>query len=276
MEIARLEGRLVVVSEPVGVSAYDFDFSLHFRVDHPYAFDDAELCVLRIGAILDYDAEFAEKAVWGLRLVNDPAQHARASELEHWYPEITELTPRSRVYDELPSLPELRSEFEFPVFIKGSRQTSRHNPDLSIARDSAQYDRVRQLYAQDEILHWQRPVVREYVALESISGSVAGKVRPSVEFRTFWWFGECVGVGPYWYQLASYSSPDLSVGVAVAGVAAARLNIPFLVVDIARTTDGSWMIIECNDGQESGYAGVFAPTLWRNILEQQATRDAAD
>ena len=39
MNIARVGRKLLVMSEEVGVSAYDFDFDLHFACDHAYRID---------------------------------------------------------------------------------------------------------------------------------------------------------------------------------------------------------------------------------------------
>ncbi|MEL7349955.1 MAG: hypothetical protein AAFN38_00825, partial [Cyanobacteria bacterium J06560_5] len=86
MNIAHIENKLIVISEEVGVSAYDFDFDLHFECSHPYQIDSEVLCVLRIGPIADYAAEYSEKLAIGLRLVNSPLEHTYASELESWYP----------------------------------------------------------------------------------------------------------------------------------------------------------------------------------------------
>lgn len=211
MNIARLEHKLVVVSETVGVAVYDFDFDLNFQCDHPYMFVGEELCVLRIGAIADYPTEFEEKRAIGLRLVNTPDEHRRASELEYWYPLISDLTPRSQVYDELPPASAVEAEFQWPVFIKGSRQTSRHSAALSIASSAEEYERIRIAYAKDDILHWQKPVIREFAPLASVAGSVPGQVQPSIEYRSFWWRGVCVGWGRYWFQVPHYSEVDVQV-----------------------------------------------------------------
>ncbi len=268
MNIARLEGRLVVVSEVVGVSAYDFDFDLNFACEHPFRFDREELCVLRVGAIRDYAAEFNDKLKIGLRPINSPAEHERASELEHWYPLIPDLTPRSQVFDQLPPAAEIESGFRWPVFIKGSRQTSRHSAALSVASNLEDYERVREQYHRDEILHWQKPVVREFVSLLPTEGVVPAQVSPSVEFRTFWWCGVCVGWGQYWYQVPPYHAADIQSGLDLAHEAVKRLNVPFVVIDIAKTSDGGWIIIECNDAQESGYTGVAPKRLWERILAE--------
>jgi hypothetical protein len=45
------------------------------------------------------------------------------------------------------------------------------------------------------------------------------------------------------------------------------IDLPFLAVDVAQTTSGEWIVIECNDGQESGYAGVSPFALWQSIVD---------
>lgn len=266
MDIVSIEDKLVVVSQAVGIASYDFNFELHFACRHPYAFDTEQPCVLRIGPIADYEAVYAETLELGLRPANSPEQHRLASELAAWYPKIADLTPRSEVFDTLPTVDEIESRFCWPVFIKGSRQTSKHNPELAVVRDADHYAAVAAHYRNDPILHWQAPVVREFLPLMPVEGEVPGKVRPSMEFRSFWWNGTCVGWGPYWFQLSSYACADVADGLAIAETAAGRLDVPFLVVDIAKTFDGRWIIIECNDAQESGYTGVAPQRMWRDIL----------
>lgn len=270
MNIARIENKLLVVSEDVGVSAYDFNFDLHFACSHPYQIENEELCVLRIGAVANYTEEFNDKLALGMRLVNSPTEHTLASELESWYPLLNGITPRTEVYEALPPVGHIEAHFGWPIFLKGSRQTSKHNPELSVVTSRAQYERVVDLYRNDPILHWQKPVVREFVPLAPVVGQVPGKVSPSIEYRSFWWYGECVGWGRYWYQIAPYACPDAEVGLAVARHAAERLQVPFLVVDFAKTSDGRWIVIECNDAQESGYVGADPLALWRQVLAKIA------
>ena len=269
MNVARVEERLVVVSEKIGVSVYDFDFDLNFSCTHPHVFDREELCVLRIGPIPDYAREFDDKLSWGLRLVNSPVEHTLASELEAWYAILSDLTPRTHVFEQLPAADEIESIFEWPVFLKGSRQTSKHRPELSVIGNRSQYEAAAQRYRTDPILHWQKPVVREFVPLIPVPGEVPGMIKPSIEYRSFWWYGFCVGWGRYWYQVPAYECWDAAEArLSVARDAAARLNVPFLVVDFAKASDGRWIVIECNDVQESGYAAIPPGTLWRQVLDR--------
>jgi ATP-grasp domain, R2K clade family 3 len=268
MNILKIENKLNVVYETVNVAAYDFDFELFFQCSHPSYYERLEQCIARIGGILDYESTFNKYLSLGLKLVNSPAEHKLASELEHWYPIITEFTPKSICTDAFPAVEEIEKIFDWPVFIKGSRQTSKHNPEISIARNADHYQNLIGLYQSDPILHWQKIAIRKFVALQPIAGYVPSKISPSLEFRTFWWHGKCVGWGHYWYQLTKYTAADIDNGLGVAKVAVDRLNVPFIVVDIAKTIGGQWIIIECNDAQESGHVGIQPNILWQNILAE--------
>ncbi|MGN6151894.1 MAG: hypothetical protein ACTHOH_07780 [Lysobacteraceae bacterium] len=123
-ELLVLDDRLAILSRPTGVAAYDFDFGLHFTCRHPYQLDAELEGILRIGAPPDYAASHADALAMGVRAINDPDQHLLASEIARWYPLIADSTPRTRVFDALPDADLVEAEFGWPVFLKGSRQTS--------------------------------------------------------------------------------------------------------------------------------------------------------
>ena len=52
----------------------------------------------------------------------------------------------------------------------------------------------------------------------------------------------------------------------------AAVDVPFLVVDVAQSALGDWLVIECNDGQESSYAGNLPLVLWSAILDAEMLR----
>ena len=55
--------------------------------------------------------------------------------------------------------------------------------------------------------------------------------------------------------------------------AADRIGVRFAAIDVAKTASGEWIIIEVNDAQESGFAGVNPMTLWKNVIEASQYRD---
>jgi hypothetical protein len=95
-----------------------------------------------------------------------------------------------------------------------------------------------------------------------------------LSFGPFWWKNELVGFGRYWWEARPYacSPEERSAALTVAREVAERVNVCFLVVDVAQTNDGCWIAIECNDGQESGYAGVSPVGLWQSVIDVERLR----
>jgi hypothetical protein len=252
----------------VGLSVYDFPFQSFFACRRPYYRPERITVVGRFGVATNYAEIYQHLQSNGVTLVHTPEQYFLASELTHWYPHLADLTPRSVWFDAPPSAATIEQLFDYPVFLKGSRQTSRHKAALSIVRNRAEYEHAAAQYRQNPILHWQPFVCREFIELRRVAGKATDKIPASFEWRTFWWQGECVGAGAYWAEFASYrwTEAEKYAGLQVARAATRRLEVPFLVVDIAQDKDGKWLVIECNDAQESGYAGVAPIALWQNII----------
>jgi len=271
MDIDRflLRDRLWILTAPVGVPIYDFDFRRYFDCRTPYEAPVGIPGVARIGAFDDYAAFYQECAEEGITLVHSPDDHERCTLLPRWYPLIEADTPRSRWYPGIPTLSEVEAHFEFPIFIKGARQTSKHNAAASIVRTRSEFDEAVKIFRADPILHWQEFVCRELLDLRPVAGGTEGKIPASFEFRTFWWKGQLVGAGAYWYEAESYrwNDAERAGALALARRAVVALGCAFLVVDVAQTVDGRWIVIECNDGMESGYAAASPFAIWQKISD---------
>jgi hypothetical protein len=261
-----VQGRTFLV-RTLGVPAYDFDPRPYFPCRSLRPDEERTGVIARIGALVDYDATYAVLEERGLRLVNDPEQHRVASTLSGWYPALESLTPRSVVFETFPSNEAVARSVGFPVFVKGDRQTHAHRASTTSARDAAALDLLRRAWFEDPVLCWQPVAVRELVALEPLAVTHVGdRVPPSVELRAFFLEGRLVGFGPYWWAHADAMPTNLDGARALAEEAARRVDVPFLVVDVARRDDGRWIVIECNDGQEAGHAGIRPLALWSAIV----------
>lgn len=264
-----LEERLPLAVSPVELSSYDYDFRAHFRC-RSLIYPPDQPVVARIGAINDYDTCYANFMADGIRLVHTPAQHARCSLASGWAPLLGDLTPETWVRDTLPPVEEVEARFGWPVFIKGDRQTSRHRAELSIARSRADYARIGEAWGADRILRWQRAAVRRFVPLRKVGDRPEG-IQASHEFRVFCWRGRVVSAAPYWtsHPYAASSAEEAAIH-HLAEEAARRVDVPFLVVDVAQTATGAWIVIECNDAQEASYAGNVPLIVWTRILQIEA------
>jgi hypothetical protein len=122
----------------------------------------------------------------------------------------------------------------------------------------------------------QRITCRSLANLRPLRSSIEDphpeRISGSFEFRTFWWRGQLAAAGPYWWQDERYdwSERERIDALRVAAEAARRIDITFLVVDVAQLVSGEWIVVECNDAQESGFAGAPRHLLWSRILEIEA------
>jgi hypothetical protein len=265
---------LYVLTSACGNSNYDFRFDLFFPCRHQIAVDLQRSAIARIGAIPQYDLVYQELERENLPLIHTYEEHLLASELPHWYPRIADLTPESHWCSKPLKWNEASSQFGVPFFMKGTRQTSRHQKSLSIINDSEEYEQSLIAYANDPILRHQDLVYRRYERLRLVEDALPHRIPSSFEFRTFWWKGDLAGCGQYWWEGKSYrmTPSESTAALSIAKETARRLNVPFLVVDIAQTIGQKWIVIECNDGQESGYGGIAPIGLWQRILDIERSR----
>lgn len=239
--------------------------------------------IARIGRIFDYDSLHTNLQQQGIQLINSTEQHFRCSELEGWYPSLQDLTPKSMVFDQLPTAETISEFFDWPVFLRGNYQTSRHSRKLSVFNSISDYEAALPALAADPILSGQKIAIREYVRLEQVSDENPEDLPVVMELRTFWWKQNLIGAGPYWNAGGVYWNAgsayqveglELNRALTLANKAVERLEVPFMVVDVARRVDGEWIIIECNDAQECGYGGISRQDLWRKLLSIEKARNS--
>lgn len=262
-------GDIAILYRRTGNSAYDFDFRRYFDCKSVVAETKSQV-LLHIGAIEDYTGVCAVLSDMGMKPLTSEGRHLHCSTIEEWYPALRDRTPYTRIYDALPTLEELLEHFTFPVFIKGNRQTNRHKRSQCIIENAGAYGKLREAWARDPVLCWQKAAIREYVPLMTIdSTSWPDMVPISYEFRFFYFEERCVGWGPYWTVGPQYTlaPEDEEEALALTKWAAMRVAAGFVAIDVAKTAQGQWIIIEVNDAQESGLAGVNPLTLWQNTIE---------
>ncbi len=258
-----------MVVRRTGLAAYDIEFTSAFKVGHPSRMDRGAIGIARLGVVDDYEGVYTAWRERGVEFINTPELAEAADDLSAWYPKLADLTPLSACWDVLPEAAEIEASIGWPVFIKGVRQTSRHNARLAVASSRREYEALRERWLGNPILASQRAAVRSFVSLRRVRDSQhADELPRCFEFRTFWWRGEMVGAGRYWLDAPEYhwTPEEQRAACGVAREAAGRLTTPFVCIDVAQTNKGSWIVIEVNDGQRSGYAGVPRIELWRNIV----------
>lgn len=249
---------------------YDFDFRKYFDATPVFEAVKQPL-ILRAGALSDYAHLYHALQESGLTLINNIDQHNIASLLPHWYPLIAAYTPRSKWYEQLPDVNTIMADFTFPVFIKGERQTNRHQLSSSKAANQQELQNILDNWKNDPILNWQKLICREFIPLEKIGEAIGDKIQYSMEFRVFVWKNKVMEIGQYWTDAPTITLriPEQQEIRLLVEKVAQIVGVPFLVVDVAKTAGGEWIVIELNDAQESGYAAVSRLNLWRKIIEAE-------
>lgn len=135
-------GDIAILQRNTGDYVYDYDFRNHF--DCKSVVSEIDLPVLlHIGAVEDYEGLEDMIEGMGMKLLVNNAEHLRCSIIEKWYPAIKGITPFTKIYDEPPTVDELLKDFSFPVFIKGNRQTNRHNKAQCIIESADAYEKLK-------------------------------------------------------------------------------------------------------------------------------------
>ena len=267
-DLFELTSEISVATKQENVNTYDFDFRNYFQVKTIIGETKSNL-ILRIGAINDYESVYNFFAETGLNLINSIDEHNKISLLPNWYEDIKEFTPRSIIFDTLPTFEQIKDEFKFPIFLKGERQTNKHKKELCVAENRSEFENILIAWRTDPILNWQKMIVREFVNLKPIEKELTNQLKKSFEIRVFVWFGQILSVGQYWesenrIQLDRIDENKIK---EITEIVYKKLLVPFMVIDFGKTVYDEWIIIELNDAQESGYAMNSKINLWNNLIE---------
>lgn len=233
----------------------------HWPIEHDRARCWDRLVVGRYSVLPFYDALEQDLSDRGCRLVNRYAQHQWIANFDY-YPTFRDVTPESWSEEEFAAAP------DGPFVLKGRSSSFKHHwSELMFAEDKAEAVRKAAVLRERQVIAQQGLLFRRFVPLEAFGHTPSG-LPISNEWRFFFVRERLIGYGYYWARLAPAGRPAIdAAGVAFARDCAARVadSAVFFVVDIARTTDGRWLLIELNDGQTSGLMGLDADEFYRQL-----------
>lgn len=203
-------------------------------------------------------------------LINSPEQANYCMDIEQWLPDFEDISPR--IYRPGVVLPEDKS-----FVLKGQTFSKKFQWDTHMfapTRDDVATVRARLL---DDTWLSQKPIhVREYVPLITYLNGLNG-LRITKEFR-LWYIYQKFLVGSFYWQShledmndAGIAIPDISeVPVDLIKTIGQRVGNKnnLFTADVAQTEDGRWILIELNEGQQSGL-GTVDPTEFYKLLSQR-------
>ena len=225
---------------------------------------EGELIIARYSALPFYRELEEDLKLQGARLINSYHQHRFIADLGEWVEALGELTPETwRTFTDIP-------DDAYPLVIKGETNSKKFMWDTHMfAANRVDAGACTARLNEDSMVGDQRIYYRRYVPLRKLMDGFRG-LPVSEEYRLFVCHGEVVSKGFYWSNYID----DLPVKVDVNDVPQDFIdecirrignNAVFYALDVARTEDGKWIVIELNDGQMSGLSENDPEVLYANL-----------
>jgi hypothetical protein len=210
----------------------------------------------------------------GVQLINDPAAYRHTHHLPESYPVIEPYTPRSvwlPVTLDTPIgdiLDALAPFGDGPVIVKDYVKSQKHYWHeacfIPSASNRTQAESVirRLLELQGDDLNVGL-VFRQFVDFEPLGKHAVSGMPTAREYRVFYLDGVPLLSSPYWE--AGDDSGDVPPENLFAD-AAQQVQSRFFSMDVAKTRDGGWMIVELGDGQVAGLPTSVDPAQFYGTL----------
>lgn len=226
-----------------------------------------------------YQRLYDSVSVKGGCLVTTQDEYLHAHLLPGWYPCIEGRTPRS-IW--LPGergrpLPEIMANLAVfggrPVvlkdYVKSQKHYWREACYIDVSNDEACVDRVVKRFLElqgGEVTGGL--VFREYIPLDAVGVHPTSGIRLGREYRFFMMGWMPFAVSSYWDGI-SLPVDDAPFGLCLEVVKSLRSR--FVTIDVARSQEGRWLVMEVGDGQVSGLPGELSPEAFHRGLQDSWT-----
>jgi hypothetical protein len=237
----------------------------HFKVVEQRSRATAPLVIGRYSVLPFYKELEIDLANVGSRLINSWRQHKFVADFTY-YDEIEDITPKT-YWDGTMSW--VRAP-EGQYVVKGTTNSRKHSWNtLMYAKTKRRAIQIGADLAGDDLIAQQGIIYRQFVPLKVFEVGI-NELPFSNEWRCFFLGDKLLSYGYYWSSASESVIQSARIspkGIGLAREAAARLSpyINFFAVDVAETVDGTWTVIEVNDGQMAGISENNPETLYENL-----------
>jgi ATP-grasp domain, R2K clade family 3 len=224
--------------------------------------DDLTLGIYRGWMLKPHDYENLYKAliIKNIQLINNPIEYEFCHYLPNSYEVIKDKTPQSvwldlsEGYDDKDLLEKASIFNQKPIIVKDYVKSQKHYWEEACFIPNAQnQDNVLKITKkfielQDSDLN-VGVVYREFIEFEPLTEHSVSGMPLTKEFRVFIKNKKIISLFKYWDE-GEYddSLPDLDVFSSEIN----NVKSNFFTMDIAKTKQGGWLIVELGDGQVSG------------------------
>jgi hypothetical protein len=223
------------------------------------------LVVGRYSVLPFYEEQYRDVLLAGATMINSNQQHRYVADLKNWYFDLEGLTPKTWFRPE-----EVPEEEPGAFVLKGETNSRKHDwkTHMYAANRKAVGDVAWRLN-MDGIISHQQVYVRQFVPLVQYGEGLNG-LPITKEFRFFVCDGKVLTGGYYWSSFDDVvptppSVEEVPMEFLGAVIERIKKNVRFVVIDVAQTAAGDWIVIELNDGQMSGLSGNSPAALYRGL-----------
>lgn len=201
----------------------------------------------------------------GAKIINTYDQHLYIADLGNYVPVLGDLTPRT--WDDLTHLPENTS-----FVLKGETNSRKNDWNNSMfALDKTAAIKVHSRLLADGLIGSQKIYIREYVPLKKYLTGIGG-MPITKEFRFFVAYGRILCGEYYWQNYIDDLEEKPNVNdvpflFLQSVIDRIKDHVNFFVIDVAERESGGWIVIELNDGSQSGLS-CNNPELLYSALKQ--------
>ena len=206
----------------------------------------------------------------GSRLINSYKQHKYVADFEY-YEDIHDLTPKT--YFDFSEI----NDKDAPFIVKGKTNSRKFDWDkLMFAPTKRRAVEIACDLKCDSLLYQQDIIVRKFEKLNIIETGLHGMPMAN-EWRFFCLENKILSYGFYW-SIAERRGvlEDEAIELVVEVMKRVKDKINFFVIDVAEKEDGSWIVIEMNDGQMSGLSDNDPDVLYFTLMQEMKKLKSID
>ena len=175
-----------------------------------------------------------------------PYSHHKYIASGEYLSDIVDFTPKT--FTEANTLP------EGSFIVKGETNSRKHEwKEKMFAPNKKRALEISKILKEDPLFNNQEIIFREFIPLENLGYQSSGLPMAN-EWRIFFYKKEILSYGFYWSESNQIPKDIDKEGLMFANKVASIISkkINFYVMDIAKTQNGEWIVIELNDAQQSG------------------------
>lgn len=197
----------------------------------------------------------------GLSPINSFHEHTYIANMD-WVYDLEDMTfPTWFRLEEVPK--------DIPLVIKGRTNSRKFEWNSKMYSDS--WDKTVDISSElmnDPLIGPQGLAFRKFEKLVTYEIGINGMPMTN-EWRVFFYRGDVVDYDFYWSIMEQNERMGRDefkkTGLRFAIDAATKIDVPFMVIDVAQRIDGSWVVVEVNDGQMSGLSNIPAERFYENL-----------